>query len=122
MLIKHKYELRERRKKRIRKKVSGTAERPRLCIYKSLRHLYAQIIDDSVGKTLAAVTTNTKELKAEGRKTFANQDYAKRLGKAIAEKALAAGITQVVFDRSGYPYHGVVKAFADAAREGGLKF
>jgi len=122
MLIKHKYELRERRKKRIRKKVSGTAERPRLCIYKSLRHLYAQIIDDSVGKTLAAVTTNTKELKAEGRKSFANQDYAKRLGKAIAEKALAAGITQVVFDRSGYPYHGVVKAFADAAREGGLKF
>lgn len=122
MLIKHKYELRERRKKRIRKKISGTPERPRLCIYKSLRHLYAQIVDDVAGHTLAAATTNTKALKAEGRKTFANQEYAKRLGKEIAEKAKAAGITQVVFDRSGYPYHGVVKAFAEAAREGGLKF
>jgi large subunit ribosomal protein L18 len=122
MLIKHKYELRERRKKRIRKKVSGTPERPRLCIYKSLRHLYAQLVDDLAGRTLVAVTTNTKTLKAEGRKTFANQEYAKRLGKEIAEKAIAAGITKVVFDRSGYPYHGVVKAFAEAVRESGLKF
>ncbi|MCX7624963.1 MAG: 50S ribosomal protein L18 [Candidatus Sumerlaeaceae bacterium] len=122
MLIKHKYELRERRKIRIRKKIAGTPERPRLCIYKSLRHLYAQIVDDTAGHTFVAATTNTKELKAEGRKTFANQEYAKRLGKEIAEKAKAVGITQVVFDRSGYPYHGVVKAFAEAAREGGLKF
>ncbi|AXA35180.1 MAG: 50S ribosomal protein L18 [Candidatus Hydrogenedentota bacterium] len=122
MLTKDKYEKRLRRRLRIRKKISGTPERPRLCIYKSLRHLYGQLVDDTTGHTLAFVTTNTKEFKAEGRKTFANIEYAKRLGKKIGEKAVAAGVTKVVFDRSGYPYHGVVKAFADAAREAGLKF
>jgi large subunit ribosomal protein L18 len=122
MLVTHKYELRDRRKKRIRKKISGTAERPRLTIYKSLRHLYAALIDDSTGRTILAATTNTKSMKGEGRKSFANQEYAKRLGKVIAEKAVAANVGQVVFDRSGYPYHGVVKAFAEAAREAGLKF
>jgi large subunit ribosomal protein L18 len=122
MLTKHKYELREKRKKRIRKQIQGTAERPRLCIYKSLRHLHVQLIDDAAGRTIAAATTNSKEFKAEGRKTFANREFAKRLGKVIAEKALAAGVKSVVFDRSGYPYHGVVKAFAEAAREGGLQF
>ncbi len=122
MLIKHKYELREKRKKRIRKKIAGTPERPRLCVYKSLHHLYAALVDDAQGRTLASVTTNTKAMKAEGRKSFANQTYARILGKAIGEKALAAGIHKVVFDRSGYPYHGVVKALAEAAREAGLKF
>ncbi|MCX7963391.1 MAG: 50S ribosomal protein L18 [Candidatus Sumerlaea chitinivorans] len=122
MLTKDKYEKRLRRRLRIRKKISGTPERPRLCIYKSLRHLYGQLVDDTTGHTLAFVTTNTKEFKAEGRKTFANIEYAKCLGKKIGEKAVAAGVTKVVFDRSGYPYHGVVKAFADAAREAGLKF
>lgn len=113
---------REKRHLRIRKKVQGTTERPRLCVYKSLKHLYVQIIDDASGKSLVSVTTNTKENKASGKKSFANVEAGQQIGRQLAEKARAAGVELVVFDRSGYRYHGVVKAVADAAREAGLKF
>jgi large subunit ribosomal protein L18 len=113
---------REKRHLRIRKKVQGTAERPRLSIYKSLKHLYVQLIDDVSGRCLTSVTTNTKENKASGKKSFANVASAQLLGQQIAEKARNAGQESVVFDRSGYRYHGIVKAVADAAREAGLKF
>lgn len=113
---------REKRHLRIRKKVQGTTERPRLCIYKSLKHLYVQIVDDATGKSLVSVTTNTKENKASGKKSFANVEAGQQIGRQVAEKARAAGVELVVFDRSGYRYHGVVKAVADAAREAGLKF
>jgi large subunit ribosomal protein L18 len=117
-----KQETRDRRKMRIRKKVVGTAQRPRLTVYKSLKHLYAQVVDDSTGRTVVAVTTNTKAAKADGRKSFANVACAKLLGADVAEKAKSAGVSQVVFDRNGYPFHGIVKAVAEAAREAGLKF
>jgi large subunit ribosomal protein L18 len=109
------------RKERIRKKLSGTTERPRFTIYKSLRHLHAQIVDDSTGRTLAAASTLSKELKGkldEGDKKAA----AKQVGLLIAEKCKAAKIEKVVFDRNGFPYHGRVAAIADGAREGGLQF
>ena len=111
----------KRRHMRVRRKVAGTAERPRLCIHRSLKHLYAQVIDDTVGHTLCAATTNIKANKAEG-KSFSNRAWAEKLGRELAEKARAKGVDAVVFDRGGYRYHGVIKAFADAAREGGLKF
>ena len=110
-----------RRKMRIRAKIKGTAERPRLSVHRTEKHLYVQVVDDVNGKTLASATTNTKALKGD-KKSFSNIAFAKELGKAVAEKAKASGVTQVVFDRGGYPYHGVVKALADAAREAGLKF
>jgi len=113
---------REKRHLRIRKKVIGTAARPRLSVFKSLKHLYVQLIDDQTGKCIASVTTNTKENKASGKKSFANVESGARVGRAAAEKAKAAGVEQVVFDRSGYRYHGIIKAVADAAREAGLKF
>ena len=111
---------RQRIHQRIRKKVSGTAERPRLAVHFSARHVYAQVIDDDAGKTLAAVSTLQKEL--AGKKAAANRESAERVGKAIAEKLLAKKMENVVFDRGGYIFHGKVKALADAAREGGLKF
>ena len=113
---------RQKRHLRIRKKVQGTAERPRLTIYKSLKHLYVQLIDDATGNCIVAVTTNTKENKASGKKSFANVAAGQQLGQQIAGKAKSAGHEQIVFDRSGYRYHGIVKAVADAAREAGLKF
>lgn len=122
MAVQTKVELRQRRRFRIRKKVLGTAERPRLAVAKSLKHLYVQVIDDESGRTLAAATTNTKANKASGSKSFANISNGTALGRRIAELAAAAGVNSVVFDRSGYPYHGIVKAVAEAAREGGLKF
>jgi large subunit ribosomal protein L18 len=109
---------RERRHARLRKKIFGTAERPRLSVYKSCRHVHAQLIDDNLGQTLVYATTLHKELKAKG----ANSKSAKAVGKMIAQKASEKGIQKAVFDRGGYPYHGVVKALADGAREGGLKF
>ena len=116
-----KIELRERRRKRIRKKVFGTPERPRLCIFRSLNHIYAQIIDDTKGHTLVAASTLDKELKnLKGHK--GNKEFAKKVGELIAERAIKLGITRVVFDRAGYKYHGCVKALADAARERGLQF
>ena len=100
----------------IRRKLTGTKERPRLCVYKSNRSIYAQIIDDSVGHTLAAASS------VEIGKKNVSVDISKEVGKKLAEKAKAGGIENVVFDRSGYLYHGRVKALADGAREGGLKF
>ena len=103
--------------RRIRRKVNGTTERPRLAIYRSLNHIYAQVIDDAKGRTLCSASTTEKELR-DG--SGGNIEAAKRMGRAIAERALAAGIEQVVFDRGGYLYHGRVKALTDAAREAGL--
>jgi large subunit ribosomal protein L18 len=103
--------------KRIRRKVQGTAERPRLAIYRSLNHIYAQIINDDLGQTLVAASTTEKDLRGQ---TGGNIEAARRVGRAIAERAQAIGIRQVVFDRGGYLYHGRVKALADAAREAGL--
>lgn len=108
---------RARRKRSIRTRISGTAERPRMTIVKSLKYISVQIIDDSKGVTLASASTQEKTLK--GGK---NVEAAQRVGKAIAERAKANKITKIVFDRNGYPYHGKVKAVAEAAREGGLEF
>jgi large subunit ribosomal protein L18 len=102
---------------RIRKKVSGTAERPRLAVFRSLNHIYAQVIDDTTGRTLAAASTVEKDLKGKSGGTIAS---AQTVGRAIAERAQAAGVSQVVFDRGGYVYHGRVKALLDATREAGL--
>ena len=102
---------------RIRKKVSGTAERPRLAIFRSVNHIYAQIIDDENGKTLISAPTTEKSLKG---KSGGNIEAAATVGKAVAERALAAGISNVVFDRGGYVLHGRIKAFIDATREAGL--
>lgn len=102
---------------RIRKKVSGTGSRPRLAIFRSVNHIYAQVIDDTTGKTLAAASTVEKDLKGT---TGGNIEAAERIGKAVAERALAAGIDTVVFDRGGYVYHGRIKALTDAARSAGL--
>ncbi|MFR8548382.1 MAG: 50S ribosomal protein L18 [Lachnospiraceae bacterium] len=107
--------------KRIRNRFSGTAERPRLAVFRSNNHMYAQIIDDSVGNTLVAASTLQKDVKAELEKTN-NVDAAAYLGKVIAEKALEKGIKEVVFDRGGFIYQGKVKALAEAAREAGLEF
>lgn len=105
---------------RIRKKISGTTEVPRLCVYKSLNHIYAQIIDDENGVTLTAASTLEKEAQELGSKT--NIEAAKKVGAMIASKAKEKGITSVVFDRNGYKYHGRVAALAEAARENGLEF
>ena len=106
---------------RVRTKVSGTTERPRLCVYRSLGHIYAQVIDDRSGKTLVSASSVDGETKKnlKGGGTIA---AAKVIGKAVAERAKAAGVQKVVFDRGGYKYHGRVKALADAAREAGLQF
>ena len=102
---------------RIRKKVSGTAEQPRLAIYRSLNHIYAQVIDDVNGKTLFSASTVEADLKGS---TGGNIESAQKVGKAIAERAISAGVSQVVYDRGGYVYHGRVKALIDATREAGL--
>jgi large subunit ribosomal protein L18 len=102
-------------------KVSGTSERPRLCVYRSLDHIYAQIIDDRAGKTLVAASSADKDTK-KNLKGGGNVAAAKVVGKEIATRAKAAGLAKVVFDRGGYKYHGRVKALADAAREAGLQF
>jgi len=108
-------EIRQRIHNRIRAKLSGTGERPRLNVYRSLNHIYAQVIDDQKGETL--VSASTIKMKTGG-----NISAAKEIGKAVAEKAVAQGIKKVVFDRGGYLYHGRIKALADAAREAGLEF
>jgi large subunit ribosomal protein L18 len=105
---------------RIRKKMQGTAERPRLNVYRSLNHIYVQVVDDLHGTTL--VSASTAEGKKEDRRTGGNVASAKAVGKIIAERAKAKGVTKVVFDRGGYIYHGRVKAVAEAAREAGLQF
>lgn len=109
---------RERRHLRVRTKISGTAERPRLCMYRSNTGIYAQVIDDVAGKTLASASTLDKEVKTK----HSNKEAAKEVGALVAKRAKEKKIETVVFDRSGYIYHGVVKELAEAAREGGLKF
>lgn len=112
---------RQKRHLRMRKKVAGTTERPRLNVYRSLNNIYAQIIDDTKGVTLVSASTLDKELK-DNPGNGGNKDSAKAVGTLIAKKAVEAGIKQVVFDRGGYIYHGRVKELADAAREAGLEF
>lgn len=117
-----KLEGRQRRRKIIRKKVAGTKERPRLSVRRTLKHLHAQVIDDLAGKTLVALSTVSPDLKEKIRKDSGNVKGAALLGTAIAELCKKQGITKVVLDRSGYLYHGRVKALAEAARKGGLEF
>jgi large subunit ribosomal protein L18 len=112
---------RQRRKERIRKKVSGTPERPRLSVYKSLNHIYAQVVDDTTGRTLASASTVSKALRGEV-KEGSKTEAAKKVGAAVARAALEKGVKQVVFDRNGFDYHGRIAAVAQAAREGGLQF
>lgn len=112
--------IRQRVHSRIRAKISGTAARPRLNVYRSLNHIYTQVIDDANGVTLASASTVTK--KGTEQKAGGNVEAAKEVGKLIAERAQAAGVKKVVFDRGGYLYHGRIKALADAAREAGLEF
>ena len=114
-----KQERRQRIKYRIRKKLSGTPERPRLCVFRSNKNIFAQLIDDVSGKTLVATSSRVKEM---SEKKVTKIEQAALVGKAIAEKAKAAGYEAVVFDRNGYLYHGRVKSLAEAAREGGLNF
>ncbi len=114
-------ELRRIRHKRIRKHITGTAERPRLCVFRSSRHIYAQIIDDESGHTLVCASTLEKELRDQI-KGLRKTEQAAAIGKVIAQRALEKGIKSVVFDRGGYKYHGRVKALADASREAGLEF
>jgi len=114
-------EIRAKKHYRLRNHISGTAERPRLSVFRSNNHMYAQIIDDTVGNTLVSASTLQKEVKAELEKTD-NVEAAAYLGKVIAQRALEKGIKTVVFDRGGFVYHGKIAALADAAREAGLEF
>ncbi len=118
---KSRQEVRVKKHMRIRNRLSGTTERPRLAVFRSNNHMYAQIIDDTVGNTLVAASTVEKEVKAELEKTN-NVDAAAYLGTVIAKRAIEKGIDTVVFDRGGFLYHGKIAALADAAREAGLKF
>ncbi|MBE3585286.1 MULTISPECIES: 50S ribosomal protein L18 [Desulfofundulus] len=113
--------LRAKRHLRVRKKISGTAERPRLNVFRSLKHIYAQIIDDDRGVTLVSASTLSPELRGQ-LKSGSNKEAAAAVGRLVAQKALERGIKKVVFDRGGYIYHGRVKALAEAAREAGLEF
>ena len=106
---------------RVRKKVRGSPARPRLCVFRSLRQIYAQVIDDTNGHTLAAAASN-EEAATKGAKDLRKLSLSQTVGKLVAERALAKGISDVVFDRGGYKYHGRVKALAEASREGGLNF
>ncbi len=112
-------ERRYRRHLRIRKKIHGTAKRPRLVVSRSIRHVYAQVIDDDAGRTLVGVSDQMKDIKIEGKGKIATS---LAVGKLLGKRAIAAGVTAVVFDRGGYPYHGRVKAVAQGARDGGLEF
>jgi large subunit ribosomal protein L18 len=121
MKVKTKQDIRHRIHARIRRKLSGTSERPRLAVFRSQAHIYAQLIDDTAGRTLCCASTLDKDLKAAVQKG-ANVGAAKEVGKLIAGRAQQKGIQTVVFDRGGFQYHGRIKALADAAREAGLKF
>jgi large subunit ribosomal protein L18 len=112
---------RRRRHRRVRAKIAGTAARPRLCVFRSLSHIYAQVIDDEKGHTLITASTLDKEIKGSA-DSKAKSAKAELVGSLVAKRALSKGIEQVVFDRGGYKYHGRVKALAEAARQGGLKF
>ncbi len=119
--VQEKRAARVRRHRRVRKVVRGTTARPRLCVFKSLRHIYAQIIDDDEGRTLVAASTVSKEFPQTGDR-LKRTEAAKAVGTMVADRALAAKIETVVFDRGGYPFHGRIKALATAARDRGLKF
>ncbi|MDI3542884.1 MAG: large subunit ribosomal protein [Candidatus Atribacteria bacterium] len=119
MSVEEKRAKRDKRHRRIRKKVRGSMECPRLAVFRSLRHIYGQIIDDDEGKTLVAVSSLSAEIKG---KSGSKAEVAKEVGKLLAQKAQEKGIESVVFDRGGYKYHGRVKALAEGAREGGLRF
>jgi large subunit ribosomal protein L18 len=112
----------DRRKRSIRKVLFGTTERPRLSVFRSDKHIYAQVVDDYAGRTLVAAASTSADVRGADLKNGGNVAAAKKVGLAIAERAKAAGITAVAFDRSGRRYHGRIKALAEAAREGGLKF
>ncbi len=111
-----------RRKYHIRRKIQGTAERPRLVVYRSLNHIYAQLVDDQTGHTLASFSSNSRDFKEQLKSVKGKMNVATSVGKELAKKALEKNITKVVFDRNGYLFHGRVKALADGAREGGLTF
>ncbi len=113
-------EQRRRKHKRVRKKVTGTPSKPRLCVFKSSRHIYAQLIDDFTNHTITGVSSQTPEIREEFSR--GNTEAAREVGEKIAERAAEHGIERVVFDRGGYPYHGRVAAVAEGAREGGLEF
>jgi large subunit ribosomal protein L18 len=119
MISRDKITPRQNRKERIRRTLSGSGERPRLSVYRSLKHIYAQVVDDTAGKTVAFASDLSPELRGE---KLAKKEKARRVGKLIAEKLLAQKIDKVVFDRNGYIFHGRVAAVAQAAREAGLKF
>jgi large subunit ribosomal protein L18 len=119
MAKKSRRDIRDAVHRRIRKKLRGTAERPRLCVYRSLKHIYVQLVDDERGRTVAAASTLDQSV---GAARASNTSAAREVGKLIAARAMDQGINQVVFDRGGYRYHGRVKALADAARESGLQF
>lgn len=121
MASKSRKEMRLMRHKRVRKKLSGVADRPRLNVFRSLGHIYAQIIDDAAGRTLVSASTIDRELRAE-LQSLNKMEQAKHVGAKLAERAKAAGVQQVVFDRGGYAYHGRVKMLAEASREAGLEF
>jgi large subunit ribosomal protein L18 len=112
---------RERRKLRIRRKISGTPQQPRLSVFRSAKHIYAQVVDDEAGRTLAHASTLSRDVRAEAAEAK-KLEAAKKVGEAIAKVLLSKGITRVVFDRNGYLYHGRIRALADAARKAGLKF
>ena len=112
---------RERRKLRIRRKISGTSDKPRLTVFRSAKHIYAQVVDDNAGTTVAHASTLSRDVRGEVSED-SKLDAAKKVGKSIAKLLLAKGIEKIVFDRNGYLYHGRVRALADAAREAGLKF
>ena len=120
--VKEKRIARSKRKKRVRKKIRGSSEMPRLTVFKSAKHVYAQIIDDTTGYTLVAASTLSKELRPKAKGISGNTKGAILVGEAIAKQGLGKGVKEVVFDRNGFLYHGRVKALADAAREKGLQF
>ncbi|MEA2020499.1 MAG: 50S ribosomal protein L18 [Patescibacteria group bacterium] len=116
MIVKHYKDKKERRRQRIRGKIQGTSQKPRLSVFKSNKHIYAQLIDDTVGETLVSASDNDLEVSGK------NKEVARKVGQELAKKAKKKGIEEAAFDRSGYPFHGRVRAVAEGAREGGLKF
>ena len=122
MILKDRNARRRRIKQHIKKNIRGTVEQPRFTIYRSLKHMYAQIVDDTQGKTIVSASTLSKELREEFKVVSGQKEIAKKLGIAVAKKAIAQNVKKVVFDRNGYLYHGVVKALAEGAREAGLEF
>ncbi len=120
--VARKRQARLKRKQRVRKKIRGTSERPRLSVFKTARHIYAQLIDDSTGRTLVSASTLSKDLKSNVEGISGNIKGAKLVGESIGKKGKAKGVKAIVFDRNSFPYHGRVKALADAAREMGLEF